>query len=110
VKIYIFHYKESKYALPYQSELTKKYLHGLHPNIKMIRHPQFTFPFIWSHHIKILVVDQQIAFLGGFDLCWGRWDTKDHPLVEDAREDQVYLFPGQEYNNLRIKDFEDCHN
>ena len=38
-----------------------------------------------SHHQKILVVDDQLAFCGGIDLTWHRWDTRDHRLEEPAR-------------------------
>ncbi|CAF5038439.1 unnamed protein product, partial [Rotaria sp. Silwood1] len=27
---------------------------------------------------KIVVIDQRIAFIGGIDLSWGRWDTDEH--------------------------------
>lgn len=30
--------------------------------------------FLWSHHEKLCIVDQSIAFVGGADLCAGRWD------------------------------------
>ncbi|KAF6776006.1 hypothetical protein AHF37_04536 [Paragonimus kellicotti] len=32
----------------------------------------------WSHHEKMVVVDQSIVFMGGIDLCYGRWDTVNH--------------------------------
>lgn len=31
-----------------------------------------------SHHQKIVVVDDAVAFSGGLDLCKWRWDTPDH--------------------------------
>jgi phospholipase D1/2 len=31
-----------------------------------------------SHHQKLVVVDGQVAFVGGVDLCEGRWDDRDH--------------------------------
>jgi phosphatidylserine/phosphatidylglycerophosphate/cardiolipin synthase-like enzyme len=31
-----------------------------------------------SHHQKILVVDDAVAFCGGADFCVDRWDTSDH--------------------------------
>lgn len=37
-----------------------------------------------SHHQKIVVVDDAIAFVGGIDLTNGRWDTPEHPS-QDAR-------------------------
>jgi phospholipase D1/2 len=31
-----------------------------------------------SHHQKIVVIDDTLAFVGGFDLTKGRWDTPEH--------------------------------
>jgi phospholipase D1/2 len=56
-------------------------------NIKVIRHPDHRVmpgtesSFLFSHHEKTVVIDQQIAFIGGIDLCWGRWDTDQHKFV-----------------------------
>ncbi len=33
---------------------------------------------MWSHHEKAVIIDQKIAFLGGLDLCYGRYDDSDH--------------------------------
>ena len=33
---------------------------------------------LYSHHEKLVAIDQHIAFMGGIDLCFGRWDTKQH--------------------------------
>jgi len=46
--------------------------------------------------------------MGGLDLCFGRWDTNSHPLA-DAHPTDVNkaLFPGQDFNNARVYDFED---
>ncbi len=37
-----------------------------------------THPVGASHHQKIIVVDDQVAFVGGFDLASFRWDTSEH--------------------------------
>jgi phosphatidylserine/phosphatidylglycerophosphate/cardiolipin synthase-like enzyme len=37
-----------------------------------------------SHHQKVVVIDDAIAFAGGIDLTFGRWDTCEH-LGHDAR-------------------------
>jgi phospholipase D1/2 len=37
-----------------------------------------------SHHQKIVVVDDRVAFCGGLDLCDVRWDTREH-LAGDSR-------------------------
>ena len=33
---------------------------------------------LWSHHEKSIIIDQSIAFMGGIDLCFGRWDDDLH--------------------------------
>lgn len=40
-----------------------------------------------SHHQKIVVVDDRIAFAGGLDLCDVRWDTPDHRVDDPRRVD-----------------------
>ena len=40
-----------------------------------------------SHHQKIIVVDDAVAFSGGLDLTVRRWDTPDHTLDNPDRVD-----------------------
>jgi phosphatidylserine/phosphatidylglycerophosphate/cardiolipin synthase-like enzyme/uncharacterized membrane protein YdjX (TVP38/TMEM64 family) len=40
-----------------------------------------------SHHQKIVVVDDAVAFVGGLDLTVNRWDTSDHSPVDPRRVD-----------------------
>lgn len=47
-------------------------------------HLDRTAPFGASHHQKLLVVDDKIAFIGGGDFSVDRWDTARH-LDEDPR-------------------------
>jgi phosphatidylserine/phosphatidylglycerophosphate/cardiolipin synthase-like enzyme len=42
-------------------------------------------PFGASHHQKYAVIDGRIAFLGGLDICSGRWDERDHRAVDPRR-------------------------
>ena len=51
--------------------------------------------------------DYNLAFIGGLDLCFGRWDTKQHPLadVSPSGIDNT-IWPGQDFNNNRIMDFQ----
>ena len=44
-----------------------------------------------SHHQKIVVVDDRIAFCGGLDLTVRRWDRSSHAIVEPARVDPAGL-------------------
>jgi phosphatidylserine/phosphatidylglycerophosphate/cardiolipin synthase-like enzyme/uncharacterized membrane protein YdjX (TVP38/TMEM64 family) len=56
---------------------------------RMPRHVKFGFddriPFGGSHHQKIVVVDDHLAFCGGIDLTGHRWDTSAHRIEEPAR-------------------------
>jgi phospholipase D1/2 len=62
----------------------------------------------WAHHEKLCLVDGKQAFMGGLDLCFGRWDSNSHPIADAHPTDlDQALFPGQDYNNARIYDFED---
>ncbi|UKZ84929.1 uncharacterized protein TrAFT101_000813 [Trichoderma asperellum] len=65
----------------------------------------------WAHHEKLLVIDRHLVFMGGLDLCFGRWDTNSHPIA-DAHPGNLenIIFPGQDYNNARIFDFADVGN
>jgi phospholipase D1/2 len=47
-----------------------------HPRV----HLQFddTHPAGASHHQKIVVIDDCLAFVGGMDIAGGRWDTPEH--------------------------------
>ncbi|KAF5673758.1 phospholipase [Fusarium heterosporum] len=63
----------------------------------------------WAHHEKLLVIDNgKIGFMGGLDMCFGRWDTSSHPIADSHPGDlDRILFPGQDFNNARVYDFAD---
>lgn len=56
---------------------------------RMPRQVRFSFddhhPVGGSHHQKIVVVDDELAFCGGVDLTGHRWDTPAHRVDEPAR-------------------------
>ena len=112
VKIYIQLYAENKYVLSNDSKHTEVTLEALHPNIHVLRHPLNKLSFLWSHHEKLVIIDQNIAYVGGIDLCWGRFDTNDHPIFEPKKDgfDAQYLFPGIDYSNQRIRDITNVSN
>ncbi|KAF2470091.1 phospholipase D/nuclease [Lindgomyces ingoldianus] len=65
----------------------------------------------WAHHEKLCLVDGETAFMGGLDLCYGRWDTNSHPIADAHPGDlDRIVFPGQDFNNARIMDFNDVPN
>jgi phospholipase D1/2 len=47
-----------------------------HPRVHF--HLDGTHPMGASHHQKVVVVDDAVAFVGGLDLTNCRWDTSDH--------------------------------
>ena len=118
VKIYVIVYRNINSAIPIDSEYTKFSLLDLHANIFVQRSPnQFRQnTFFWAHHEKICIVDHSVAFCGGVDLCFGRWDTAEHSLVDDKLTgfelneapkdaDHCQLWPGKDYSNPRVQDF-----
>ncbi|RXN28958.1 phospholipase D1-like protein [Labeo rohita] len=84
VKIFVLLYKEVEVVMGLNSEYTKKTLMGLHSNIRVIRHPDHmpSTALLWAHHEKSVVIDQSLAFLGGIDLAYGRWDDSQHRLTD----------------------------
>lgn len=118
VKVFVIIYRNVEAAVPIDSEYTKFSLLNLHPNIFVQRSPnQFKKnQFFFAHHEKICVVDHDVAFVGGIDLCFGRWDCPQHPIVDDKPTgfemsesprdaEHCQLFPGKDYSNPRVQDF-----
>lgn len=84
MRIFILLYKEVEMALGINSFYSKQRLAQLHENIRVLRHPDHVRVgiFFWAHHEKLIVIDQTYAFVGGIDLCYGRWDDCHHRLVD----------------------------
>uniref|UniRef100_A0A671XW15 Phospholipase n=1 Tax=Sparus aurata TaxID=8175 RepID=A0A671XW15_SPAAU len=84
VRIFVMLYKEVELALGINSGYSKRTLMHLHPNIKVMRHPDHVSSsvYLWAHHEKIVVIDQSVAFVGGIDLAYGRWDDREHRLTD----------------------------
>ncbi|KAI9506350.1 hypothetical protein BX070DRAFT_219775 [Coemansia spiralis] len=113
IKIYVVVYKEVTVSLTINSAYTKRKLQSLHPNIMVQRHPDHLAggTMFWAHHEKMVIVDNTFAFIGGLDLCWGRYDTHGHRLSDyylpykGKPFSHLQIFFGQDYNNARIHDF-----
>ncbi|KAL9235011.1 hypothetical protein vseg_009814 [Gypsophila vaccaria] len=99
VQIYILLYKEVSIALKINSLYSKKRLLNIHENVKVLRYPDHLAAriYYWSHHEKIVVVDNQICFIGGLDLCFGRYDTVEHRVGDLPTK----IWPGKDYYNPR---------
>ncbi|KAG8625095.1 hypothetical protein KVT40_006846 [Elsinoe batatas] len=119
VKIFVIVYRNIESAIPIDSDHTKAHLLELHPNICVQRSPnQFRQnQFFWAHHEKLVVVDNAMAFVGGVDLCFGRWDDPHHVLTDDKltgfesdfpgvrNSHTCQSWPGKDYSNPRVQDF-----
>ncbi|KAK3317992.1 hypothetical protein B0H66DRAFT_555933 [Apodospora peruviana] len=120
VKIYVNVYREVEAALTCNSEHTKHALQALCPegspgygNINIMRHPDHNvlenaadMTFYWAHHEKFIVIDYEMAFIGGLDMCFGRWDAHQHALSDVHPEGVANeVWPGQDFNNNRVMDF-----
>ncbi|XP_071757313.1 phospholipase D2 [Centroberyx gerrardi] len=84
VKVCILLYKEVELALGINSDHSKRTLMNMHPNIKVMRHPDHvsSVVFLWAHHEKMVAIDQTVAFVGGIDLAFGRWDNSQYRLTD----------------------------
>ncbi|KAH8308798.1 hypothetical protein KR059_001860, partial [Drosophila kikkawai] len=107
VRVFVLLYKEVEMALGINSYYSKSTL-AKHENIKVslstpsaysdcsknfsssrlllqvMRHPDHARGgiLLWAHHEKIVAIDQTYAFIGGIDLCYGRWDDHHHRLTD----------------------------
>ncbi len=57
-------------------------------------------PFGASQHQKFVVIDDQVAFIGGFDLSKDRWDTAEH-LPGDPRRINTDGKPYRPFHDLQ---------
>ncbi|KAI1430526.1 phospholipase D [Xylaria sp. CBS 124048] len=119
VKVFVIVYRNVEQAIPIDSEYTKFSLLNLHDNIMVLRSPNQLKKnqFFYAHHEKLCIVDHDVAFVGGIDLCFGRWDNPQHPINDDRPtgmepdvdvprdSEHCQLFPGKDYSNPRVLDF-----
>ncbi|CAL4907630.1 unnamed protein product [Urochloa decumbens] len=99
VQIYILLYKEVALALKINSLYSKQRLLNIHENVKVLRYPDHfsSGVYLWSHHEKIVIVDNQVCYIGGLDLCFGRYDSPDHKVTDSP----PVIWPGKDYYNPR---------
>jgi phospholipase D1/2 len=84
----------------------------------VMRHPDHNvlenaadMTFYWAHHEKFIVIDYNTAFIGGLDLCFGRWDNHQHPLADvHPAGVTTEIWPGQDFNNNRVMDFQNVND
>ncbi|XP_031397086.1 phospholipase D zeta 1 isoform X1 [Punica granatum] len=99
VQIYILLYKEVALALKINSMYSKRKLLNIHENVRVLRYPDHfsSGVYLWSHHEKLVIVDNEICFIGGLDLCFGRYDNSEHKVGDNPPT----IWPGKDYYNPR---------
>ncbi|XP_072974720.1 phospholipase D zeta 1 isoform X1 [Typha angustifolia] len=99
VQIYILLYKEVALALKINSVYSKRRLLNIHENVKVLRYPDHFSAgvYLWSHHEKIVIVDNHVCYIGGLDLCFGRYDNSEHKVGDFP----PLIWPGKDYYNPR---------
>jgi len=91
------------YSLVYAVE--REWLQGL--KIALKSHERIHFEY-WthpnaggSHHHKYAVVDDEVVFAGGLDICDSRWDTRAH-VAHDPRRIDVSGEPYRPFHDLQL--------
>lgn len=85
----------------------KRVLESISDKIQVVLHSPdgINANITWTHHEKLLVVDDSVAFVGGIDLAFGRYDDGEH-LVAD---DEETTWRGKDYYNPRLCEQELLH-
>ncbi|WVY95871.1 hypothetical protein V8G54_028022 [Vigna mungo] len=99
VQIYVLLYKEVSLALKINSSYSMRRLLKIHENVKVLRYPDHFAArvYLWSHHEKLVIIDYKICYIGGLDLCFGRYDTPEHKVGDCPS----VIWPGKDYYNPR---------
>ena len=84
------------------SKYTQNIFNKLNKNINLIRFPKNSKNVLWTNHEKLVIIDDIMGYVGGFNLCWGSYDNIKHPIYEEENEEQIYEFPFKDYDNQRI--------
>ncbi|XP_014897581.1 phospholipase D1 [Poecilia latipinna] len=100
VKVCVLLYKEVEMALGINSDYSKRTLMNMHPNIKVMRHPDHVSSAVvlWAHHEKMVAIDQTVAFVGGLDLAFGRWDDREYRLADLGQAEMLNGDTGEHPN------------
>ncbi|KAI3384489.1 hypothetical protein SNEBB_008929 [Seison nebaliae] len=85
VRINIIVYNPPNYYIDLGSQQTINELKNLHENIRVFGHILRYDNNLFSFHEKMVVIDQQLLFMGGLDLAIGRWDNEHFPLGDQQR-------------------------
>ena len=93
-------YEACKYFRRFTRELTPEE----HGNVFCVTHPDSEGPLNWAHHEKLVVCDEEIAFISGMDLSIGRWDLHGRfPLFDDGPEGERTWIGNDYWNQFNVK-------
>ena len=67
-------------TLDHGLEETQRIFDAMHDkNVQVLMHASTMEHLkLWSHHEKLAIIDQKIAFVGGIDLCVNRWEDENY--------------------------------
>ena len=82
--MHIIVYREIEGTLYVDSYYVKEWMENLNKkNIQVIRHPRY-YVHYWSHHEKMCLIDSKTLYIGGLDLCYGRYELEGYPLTDST--------------------------
>lgn len=96
VVVYILIWNASKFVFQLDSTYNMHHFNSLHENIHIMEHPNIFGPLTWSHHQKCVVIDDAVAYIGGFGMnrlpcTWNKTLTCVRPLLWSLRHGRVPL-------------------
>lgn len=73
---------------------------------QVMRHPDHVSSsvYLWAHHEKLVIVDQSVAFVGGIDLAYGRWDDDEHRLTDVGSVKRMAAVKSVSTTNLAVSE------
>lgn len=73
---------------------------------QVMRHPDHVSSsvYLWAHHEKLVIVDQSVAFVGGIDLAYGRWDDDEHRLTDVGSVKRMTAVKSVSSTNLAVRE------
>lgn len=74
---------------------------GWHSHSRIHLRMDGNHPIGASHHAKVVVIDDAVAFVGGLDLARGRWDTQEH-RPEDPRRGTLNGAPLPPHHDVQM--------
>lgn len=70
-----------------------------------MRHPDHvsSVVLLWAHHEKMVAIDQTVAFVGGIDLAFGRWDDSQYRLTDLGSTEESTTTTEEEKQNKEVR-------